>query len=420
MMIVSSVYSIVDGFFVSNFVGKNEFAAVNMVMPAAMALIAFGYMIGAGGSALVAKTMGEGDLEKANQYFSMLIYVTIVFGIISNVIGMIFIRPISVALGASNAIIDDCVLYGRIILLGNAAVMLHNCFQNFLVVAEKPKFGLLISVIAGVCNIVLDFFLVYVFSFGLAGAAAATVISQFVGAAIPITYFLKNKKGSLHLVKAKINWRALGKSCSNGSSEMLANLSASFVGMLYNYQLMHIASEDGVAAYGVIMYVNFIFMAFFFGFSVGSAPVISFNYGAANHSELKGLYKKSLIIIGAAAVLMFLLAEFLSRPLAVMFVGYDQKLLDMTVTAFRLYSIGFLMAGFNIFGSAFFTALNNGFLSAVISFMRTLVVQVVCIIFMPKLFGINGIWISVAVAEFVTLIITVILLYANRKKYHYV
>lgn len=419
MMIVTSIYSIVDGFFVSNFVGKSAFAAVNLLMPFLMALAAFGFMIGAGGSALVAKTMGEGDQEKANQYFSMLIYVLAIVGVGLSALGFIFIRPIATALGASSVVLEDCVLYGRILLVSNTAFMLQNAFQSFLVAAEKPKFGLAISVIAGLMNIVLDFLLVYVFSFGLAGAALATAASQMTGAAVPLIYFLTRKGAVLRLTRAKFNARALLKSCANGSSEMLTNISASFVSMLYNFQLIKLAGENGVAAYGVIMYVNFIFMAFYFGFSIGSSPLLSYNYGAENHNELKGLFRKSLVIIGMAALIMTALAELFARPLAGLFVGYDPELAAMTRTAFRLYSLSFLVSGFNVFGSAFFTALNNGALSAIISFLRTLVFQVAAILILPALFGIEGIWIALVVAECLTLLVTVPLLVAKRKQYHY-
>lgn len=419
MMIVTSVYSIVDGFFVSNFVGKNPFAAVNLIMPLIMALGAFGFMIGTGGSALVAKTLGEGHREKANQYFSMLIYVTVVVGVVLSAVGFIFLRPIAVVLGASDAMLDDCILYGRILLAANTTFMLQNCFQSFLVTAEQPRLGLMISIIAGLSNVVLDFLLVYVFPFGLAGAAVATAVSQTVGAVIPLVYFLRGRGCALRLTRARFDGRALLKSCANGSSEMLTNVSTSFVSMLYNLQLMQIAAENGVAAYGVIMYVNFIFMAFYFGFSIGSSPVISYHYGADNREELKGLFRKSLVIISIAAVTMTILAEVLARPLSGLFVGYDAELFEMTCTAFRLYSLSFLVAGFNIFGSAFFTALNNGVLSAVISFLRTLVLQIAAILILPVLFGENGIWIALAVAEALTLLVTTGLLIKKRKQYHY-
>lgn len=419
MMIVTSVYSIVDGFFVSNFVGKSAFAAVNLIMPFLMALGAFGFMIGTGGSALVAKTLGEGKTKQASAYFSMLIYTIMIAGIVLSAVGFVFLRPIAAALGAHEAILEDCVLYGRILLVANTAFMLQNAFQSFLVTAESPKFGLSISILMGLLNILLDFLLVYVFRLGLAGAAVATAISQTLGAVVPLVYFLTKKNAVLYLMKTRFDKSALVKSCINGSSEMLTNISASFVSMLYNFQLMKLAGENGVAAYGVIMYVNFIFMAFYFGFAVGSSPVISYHYGAGNHAELRGLFKKSLVIVSIAAVTMTVLAEVLAHPLSGLFVGYDAELFSMTFTAFRLYSISFLIAGFNIFGSAFFTALNNGVLSAVISFLRTLVIQVAAILILPALLGINGIWIALTVAETLTLTVTAAFLVKKRKQYHY-
>lgn len=419
MMIVTSLYSIVDGFFVSNLVGKTAFAAVNLIMPFIMALGAFGFMIGTGGSALVAKTMGEGNEKKANEYFSMLIYVTIIIGIFVSALGFIFIRPIAAALGANNDIINDCVIYGRVLLVANTAFMLQNTFQSFLVTAEKPKLGLGISILAGLCNVFLDFLLMYVFSLGLLGAAIATAASQVIGAAVPLLYFLNHKSTGLRLTKTRFDAKALVASCINGSSEMLTNLSVSFVSMLYNFQLMKLAGENGVAAYGVIMYVNFIFMGFYFGFAIGSSPVISYHYGAGNHKELQGLFRKSLVITGVAAIVMTVSAIILASPLSGLFVGYDAELFEMTCTAFRLYSLSFLVAGFNIFGSAFFTALNNGWLSALISFLRTLVLQVIAILLLPILIGSDGIWIALAVAEGLTLFVTVFLFAAKRKQYHY-
>lgn len=412
-------HSIVDGFFVSNFVGKSAFAAVNLIMPFIMALGAFGFMIGTSGSALVAKTLGEGDEEKANRYFSMLVYVTILVGIVLSAFGIAFLRPIASALGANDATLDDCVIYGRILLMSNTAFMLQNSFQSFLVTAEKPKFGLTVSIIAGLLNIILDFLLIYVFHWGLVGAAIATAISQVTGAVVPLIYFATQKNSILRLTKAKFDGNALLKSCINGSSEMLTNISTSFVSMLYNFQLMKLAGENGVAAYGVIMYVNFIFMGFYFGFSVGSSPVISYHYGAENHEELQGLFRKSLVVLSIAAAAMTVLAELFAKPLSGLFVGYDAELFAMTCSAFQLYSLSFLVAGYNIFGSAFFTALNNGVLSAVISFLRTLVVQIAAITLLPLILGANGIWIALAVAEGLTLFVTVSLLIMKRKQYHY-
>lgn len=419
MMIVTSVYSIVDGFFVSNIVGKNAFAAVNLMMPVLMALGSFGFMIGTGGSALIAKTLGEGDEKKANEYFTMLIGVIAVVGIVLSAIGFLFMRPIAAALGANAAMIDDCVLYGRTLIIGNTFFMLQNSFQSFLVTAEKPTLGLVISVIAGLTNIVLDFLFIYVFRMGIFGAALGTIISQTAGGLVPLLYFSRKNTSLLRLVKAKPDFRALGQACLNGSSEMLTNLSASLVGMLYNFQLIRIAAENGVAAYGVIMYVNFVFMGFFFGYAIGSAPIIGYHYGAQNTSELKNLFRKSMVITSMAAIMMTVLGVALAAPLARLFVGYDAELLAMTASGMRLYSLSFLLCGFNIFGSAFFTALNDGPVSALISFLRTLVIQVAAILILPMVLGIHGIWLAIAVAEGLTLLVTVFLFIKYRKKYQY-
>ncbi|MEG2604756.1 MAG: MATE family efflux transporter, partial [Clostridia bacterium] len=376
MMIVTSVYSIVDGFFVSNIVGKNAFAAVNLIMPVLMALGAFGFMIGTGGSALVAKMLGEGQRAKANQYFTLLVYTIVIAGAVLSTVGYLLMPQIAAALGASDAIVDDCVLYGRVLLTCNTLYMLQNCFQSFFVTAEKPKMGLFISIITGICNVVLDFLFIAIWGMGIFGAALATAISQTIGGIVPLIYFCRKNSSLLRFVKTKMDFSVLGKACANGSSEMLTNLSSSLTGILYNYQLIRIAAESGVAAYGVIMYVNFVFMGFFFGYALGSAPLVGYHYGAKNTAELQSLFRKSLVITSIVSVVMTVLGVALASPLSKLFVGYDAELTAMTVTGLRLYSLSFLLCGFNIFGSAFFTALNNGALSALISFLRTLVLQV--------------------------------------------
>ena len=398
MMIITSIYSIVDGFFVSNFVGKNSFAALNLIFPVIMALAAVGFMIGTGGSALIAKTLGEGKPRKANEIFSMLVIVLAAGGAILSGVCIVFLRPISFAVGATDLTIDDCVLYGRVLLAALPFFMLQNSFQSFLATAEKPHFGLRVTVFAGLTNMVLDFLLVYVFPFGLLGAALATAFSQIVGALIPLVYFLRPNDSPLRLTRPRFDFRALGKACYNGSSEMVSNLSTSLVGVLYNVQLMAIAKENGVNAYGVLMYVSFIFMAFFFGYSIAVTPVVGYHYGAKNHAELKSLLKKSLTVTLITSLAMTASSILLANPIAHLFVGYDAELCDMTVNALRIYALSFLVCGFNIFGSAFFTGLNNGTASALISFLRTLVIQVAAVLLLPKLLGINGIWLAITVA----------------------
>ena len=419
MMIFTSIYGVVDGLFVSNFVGKTPFAAVNLIMPLLMILGALGFMIGTGGSAIVSKTMGEGNLEKANQYFSMLVYVTIAGGILLTILGQIGIRPLAMAMGATENMIDDCVLYGRILLVSLTAFMLQNVFQSFFVTAEKPQLGLGITVAAGLTNMVLDFLFIAVFHWGVAGAAVATALSQVVGGIVPIFYFMRSNNSRLRISKAKWDGRVLLKSCTNGSSELMTNVSMSLVNMLYNFQLMRLVGENGVAAYGVIMYVNLIFVSIFLGYSIGSAPIVGYHYGAANHGELKSLFRKSLTLIGIAGIVLTLLAVGLSGPLSKIFVGYDEELFALTKHGFRLYSLSFLVTGFNIFGSAFFTALNNGVVSATISFLRTLLFQIIVVLILPIFIGINGIWLAIVVAELMALVVTMLFFITKRKQYHY-
>lgn len=421
MMVFTSIYGVVDGIFVSNFTGKTQFAAVNIIFPFLMLFSAVGFMIGTGGSALVSKTLGEGERERANRLFSMLIYVTIIFGAILSAIGMIFMRPVARLLGAEGEMLEYCVLYGRIIMPALSFFMLQNGFQSFLITAEKPKLGLTVTVAAGCTNILLDALLVVVFKWGLVGAAIATALSQVVGGLIPLVYFVLPNKSLLRLTSSRFEGRgrALLKTCTNGSSELMTNISLSLVNMLYNLQLMRFAGEDGVAAYGVIMYVNFIFISIFIGYSIGSAPIVGYHYGAQNHGELKNMYGKSLKLMAAFSVVLTLLAEVLALPLSGIFVSYDADLMEMTVHAFRIYSLSFLMTGINIFGSSFFTALNNGLVSAAISFMRTLVFQMAAVLLLPLIFALDGVWMAIVAAELLSLALTLYFFIRMRTRYHY-
>lgn len=419
MMIFTSIYGIVDGVFVSNCVGSNAFAAVNLIMPVIMILGSTGFMIGTGGSAIVSKTLGEKKLEKASEYFSMLIYLCIVSGVILSAIGIIFIKPLAGLLGATGDIANNCIIYGRTVFFMMTGLFLQNAFQSFLVVAEKPKLGLAVTLLAGFTNMFLDFLFVYVLHLGVFGAAVATGISQFVGAIIPVIYFASGKNNILHLKKCRFNKDIIIKTCINGSSEMVTNMSMSLVNMLYNMQLMKYIGTNGVVAYGIIMYTGFIFSGTYIGYSLGSAPVISYHYGAGNKKELKSLFKHSIILLVISSVVMTLLAEVLAKYLAGIFVSYDKQLLELTTTAIRIYSVSYLISELNIFASSFFTALNNGFVSAAISFLRMFLFQIIMILLLPVIIGINGIWIAVTAAESLALVVSVIFVIINRKKYGY-
>ncbi|WP_458407595.1 MATE family efflux transporter [Anaerotignum sp.] len=420
MMIFTSIYGVVDGLFVSNFVGKTSFAAVNLIIPFTMILGAFGFMFGTGGSALVAKTLGEGKQELARQIFSLLIYVALGLGILLALFGITFVRPIAIRMGADESMIGYCVTYARIILLGLPAFMLQNMFQSFLITAERPKIGLMVTVGAGVTNMVLDALFIAVFQWGVAGAAFASMLSQYVGGLVPLVFFLRENGTSLRLTKTKFMGKALFKACTNGSSELVTNVSMSLVSMLYNLQLMKFAGENGVAAYGVIMYVTFIFVAIFLGYSFGTAPVIAFNYGARNTDELQNVLKKSLKLVGSAGVVLVAVGILASGTLAKIFVGYDAELYALTVRGFRIYMVSFLLCGFNIFGSSFFTALNNGVVSALISFLRTVVFEVAAILLLPLVLGVDGIWCAITVAELASLVITAFFFFGLRNRYHYI
>ena len=419
MMILTSIYGVVDGLFVSNFVGKTAFAAVNLVIPFTLVLGAFGFMLGTGGTALVAKTLGEGKQEEANRIFSMLIYFALGLGVLLTIFGIAVLKRIVIKMGADDAMLRHCMIYGRIVLLGIPFYMLQNMFQNFLIAAEKPQLGLIVTIAAGVTNMVLDALFIAVLGWGVAGAAVATALGQCVGGLIPFVYFARKNSSKLSLVKTRLMGGALFHACTNGSSELVSNVSMSLVGMLYNLQLMKFVGENGVAAYGVIMYVNFIFIAIFLGYAYGSAPIVAFNYGARRTEELQNVLKKSLKLILGTGISLFLIATVFAGVLSGLFVGYDAELYRLTVRGFHLYAISFLLCGFNIYGSSFFTALNNGMVSAAISFLRTVVFEVAAVLILPLFFGLDGVWCAITVAELASILITIGAFSALRKRYQY-
>lgn len=419
MMILTSIYGVVDGLFVSNFVGKTPFAAVNLVIPFTMILGAFGFMLGTGGTALVAKTLGEGRQEEANRIFSMLIYFALGLGVLLTIFGIAVLKRIVIKMGADDAMLRHCMIYGRIVLLGIPFYMLQNMFQNFLIAAEKPQLGLIVTIAAGVTNMVLDALFIAVLGWGVAGAAAATALGQCVGGLIPFVYFARKNSSRLALVKTKLLGGALLRTCTNGSSELVSNISMSSVGMLYNAQLMKVAGENGVAAYGVILYVNFIFIAIYLGYAYGSAPIVAFNYGAGKKAELQNVLKKSLKLLLGTGIVLLSIGVLFAGVLSGLFVGYDAQLYAMTVRGLRFYAVSFLLSGFNIFGSSFFTALNNGMVSAAISFLRTVVFEVAAVLILPLFFGLDGVWCAITVAELASILITIGAFSALRRRYQY-
>ena len=420
MMVFTSIYGVVDGTFVSIFVGKTPFAAVNLVWPFLMILGAFGFMIGTGGSALVAKTLGENKKEDANRYFTMLITLVVILGVLLTIIGLIVLRPLSSALGASGQMLEDCVTYGRTLMIFNTAFMLQSVFQSLFITAEKPRLGLIMTVAAGLTNMVLDALFIAVFKWGLVGAALASGLSQCIGGILPLIYFLSSKNDTpLKFVKTKMEGKVLLKACANGASELMTTVSSSLVSMLYNFQLMRLAGQNGIAAYGAVMYVEFAFIAVFIGYSIGTAPIVSYHYGSENHNEVKNMLQKSFKIMSILGITMMVLAQILASPLAKVFVGYDKQLFDMTVHGFRLFSFYFILAGINIYASSFFTALNNGMISAIISFSRTLGFETLAVIILPIFLQLDGVWLAITVAEICAFVISISFLIAKKEKYHY-
>ena len=419
MMVFTSVYGVVDGLFISNFTGKTAFAAVNFIYPFLMILGGVGFMFGSGGSALVAKTLGEGEKDRANQIFSALCWTSGLTGVILAILGFIFLRPVASLLGAEGELLEDCIIYGRVFLLGIPASVIQYEFQNLFATADKPKLGLWSTVASGVMNIILDALFVGVLPWGLRGAAAATVLSQTLGAVVPLVYFSRKNTSLLRLTRPGRQGKAMLKICSNGISELLNNISMSVVSIIYNAQLLRYAGNDGISAYGVIMYVEFLFISIFIGYFLGVAPVISYHFGAGHQDEIRSLLRKSLMIIGAFSLVMFLLSELSAGPISKIFVGYDPGLYEMTKRGFLLFSLCYLFSGFAAFGSSFFTALNNGILSAILSVLRTVVFQILLVLLLPLIWDLDGIWISTTVSEFLAAVLCITFIAANRKKYNY-
>ncbi len=419
MLVVSSIYSVVDGLFVSNFVGKTPFTALNFIFPLLMILSGVGFMFGTGGSALIAKTIGEGHHRQANEIFSMIIYSAAACGVVLMVLGLWVVRSVAVYFGAEGQLLEDSVLYARVYLLGLPGCVLQYAFQNLCATAGKPKLGLYATIFAGITNVVLDALFVAVLSWGLAGAAAASALSQYIGGLVPVLYFACRNSSLLRLGRCRWDGKAMLKTCTNGASELLNNISMSIVGMMYNVQLLKYVGEDGIAAYGVLLYVNLIFLAIFIGYSVGMAPIVSYHFGAQNHWELRSLLRKSLVILTISSVLMFVISECMARPLSELFTGYDKGLLEITLRGFFLYSFSFLFAGIAIFGSAFFTALNDGLTSAILSVLRTLVYQVLTVLLFPLFWGVDGIWVATTAAELLAAVGTIVFILVHRKRYHY-
>lgn len=419
MMIFVSIYSIVDGFFVSNFVGKEAFTAVNLIMPALMIISGIGFIFGTGGSAIVSKTLGEGDEKRARKYFSLIVYAAIVLGIILSAIGFAVIGKVAELLGAKGVVYDYCVLYGKILLIGSVGFILQNTFQSLLVTANRPDIGLKVTIVAGCCNIILDLLFVGVFKWGIIGAATATVVSQWVGGGIPLIYFIFKRNQTLYLSDTALDFKVLTRVFTNGLSEFTTNIAMSVTSMCYNFQLLKYLGDDGVAAYGVVMYVGFIFVAIFIGFSVGTAPIVGFNYGAKNREELNGILKKSIGFNVVSGAVMLILAQLSAGLIARLYAGYDQTLCELTTIAMRIYGLSFLVSGLNIFSSGFFTALNNGFISAMIALLRTFIFPVACVFILPAVSGVNAIWFAAPIAEVLALCVSVAFLVTNKKRYGY-
>ena len=424
MMIFTSLYTIVDGYFLSNYAGLDAYAGVNVIFPVIMVVGGMGFMFGAGGTALSSKELGEGNKLMASKVFTMMIKTVLIVGTLISVLGFVLIRPIAVALGnitngTTEAMVEEAITYGRILSLGQVLFMTQNLFQSYFMVDEKPRLGFIYTILAGVTNMVFDFILIGVFRLGVTGAAIATILGYAVGSIFPLIHFIGNEKGNIRLVKTKMMFRPILKSCTNGSSEFVSNISSSVVGMVFNIQLLRFYGQNGVSAYGTLMYVSFVFVSIYIGYSIGIAPVVGYNFGAKNKKELSNVLKRSLIMTTFFAIMMFLLGEFIGPLFAKLFLSSDEELLELSIHAFRLYSFHFVFCGFSLFISSFFTALNNGLISALLSFLRTLVFQVGFVLLLPLFMGKEGIWWSIIVCEVCSFLVAFGFLFAKRKKYGY-
>lgn len=420
MILVTSLYSIVDGVFVSNFAGTTPFAALNLMWPAMQVVTVLGLMVGTGGSALVSKTKGEGDDKKADAIFSTLVRFTLILGVIMGALFFILTPQIARWLGAEGELLRQSIIYARICISVAPVFMIQMAFNSFFMAAEKPQLGTALSIASGITNIIVDAVLIVWLKMGIAGAAIGTASGMAVGGLYPIFYFSsKRNSSSLHLVKNTAEFRHVLKACSNGLSEYVGNIALSVVSICYNVQLMKYLGENGVSVYGILMYLGFAFASLFIGYNIMATPVIGYNYGAGNRPELKSLLNKSMGIVLTTGILLAGIVTALARPLATIFVSYDPELLDLAVRAIRIYFISFTICGINMFTSAWFTGLNNGIVSAVAAFTRTLVFELGAVFVIPALFGIDAIWAAVNVAEVLALILSAALILAFRRRYGY-
>ncbi len=418
MMIFMSLYSIVDGIFISRLLGTNALSAANIVYPVISIVFAVGIMLSTGGSALIAKKLGEGKDREAQEDFSFLTLISFLFGIAILLVGNIFIEPIVRALGSTDALLPYCVDYLSVSLLLAPAAMLQMMFQTFFVTAGKPLIGLMLTISGGVANMILDYLFMGPFNMGISGAALATGIGELIPAVIGLFYFLFTRH-SLYLTKPVVRFQVLKESCFNGSSEMVTNLSTAVVTYLFNITMLKFLSEPGVAAITIVLYGQFLFNALYMGFSMGVAPVISYNHGSQNLPLLKRIFKICIGFISISSILITIMALVSSPVIVEIFTPIGSATYDIAKTGFFLFSINYIFAGINIYSSSMFTAFSDGKVSALISFVRTFVLIVLNILLLPYLIGVNGVWLAVPAAEFMTLFLSVYLFYKKRDVYHY-
>ena len=419
MMLFTSMYGVVDGLYLSHFSGKEAFAAITLIIPLPLLIGAWAYMIGAGGSAVIAKAIASDRQKDANEYFSFLVLISVLGSILLAGIGEIFLEPCAKLLGANDEMLPFCMTYGRILIAAVPLYVLQNVFQSFLTVAEHPKIGLAINLVSAFLNMALNFVFIRITNEVVTAVALATVVSQFVGGITPFVFFVRSKSTTLRFGRPHMPMSLLGPVFANGVSEFVSEIFHPLASVMYNYKLMELTGLNGVAAYGVLMNVGFLFGSVFLGFAVGSAPLFTYKYEREDHDELHSLFIKSTISVVLMGFLLYGVACMIEGPFAAEFFGGDELLITMTEEAFALHSLSYMVMGLAVFASAFFTAIHDSRVSFLISFLRTLLFEVLAILLLPMLFDLNGVWAASLTSEVLTLLVTVGLLISKKEKYQY-
>lgn len=418
-MVFMSLYTMVDGVFVSRFAGTAALSAVNIVYPMVSVVVAVGVMLATGGSAIIAKRMGEGKPEQARQNFSYLILAGVLIAVGMAALALVFLKPLLHLLGARGALFELCYAYALPLVFFIPSGILQMLFQTLLVTAGRPMLGLTVTVLGGVANIVLDYLFIVPLQMGIAGAAIATGIGFSIPAVFGLLYFALRRSGPLCFVRPKGGGKMLLRCCANGSSEMVTNMSTAVTTFLFNLLMMRYAGEDGVASITIVLYTQYLMTAVYMGYATGTAPVFSFHHGSRNGEQLRRLFRISMGFIALCSVATFALALVFAKQVVVIFTPAGSPVFEMALYGFRLFSGSFLFAGVGIFASAMFTAFSDGKVSAAISFLRTFAFIVLALLLLPLAMGLDGVWLAVPLAEVLGFGVSLFFLYRKKKRYCY-